>query len=103
MFLGLKFLKGAFEAKEKIECCCISLSCILFLAVATSIDALGAGVTFKLLNVNAFLPSVLIGIVTFVFSFCGFLLASLLKKFSSSFIEILGALLLIYLAIKAIL
>ncbi len=101
--LGLKFLTSAFEKKEKNKIVCISISCVFLLAIATSIDALGAGVSFKLLNVKAFLPSCLIGVITFFLSFVGFWVATIFKKLPTKPIEITGALLLIYLAINAIL
>lgn len=104
IFLGLKFLKEAFEKKEeKVEVVCISFWCLFCLAIATSIDALGAGVSFRLLNINWFFPSVVIGIVTFVLSAVGFFIANIFKKLPSRPVEVFGAALLIYLAIKAIL
>ena len=103
MFLGLKFLKSAFEKKEEVKIICITFSCLLCLAIATSIDALGAGVSIKLLNVNPFYPAGMIGIVTFLLSLLGFFIANIFKKLPSRPVEITGALLLIYLAIKAIL
>ena len=103
MFLGLKFLKSAFEKKEEVKIICISLSCLLCLAVATSIDALGAGVSIKLLNVSPFYPSGLIGVITFILSISGFYIANVFKKLPSRPVEVFGALLLIYLALKAIL
>ena len=71
--LGIKFLKEAFEKKKDgSEIQCIGFFCILCLAVATSIDALGAGVSLKLTQTNLFLSVVQIGIITFVLSIFGF-------------------------------
>lgn len=103
LFLGAKFLKSAFEKKEEVKIVCISFCCLMFLAIATSIDAMGAGISLKLLGLNPFYPSIIIAIVTFVLSFCGFLVASIFKNLPSRPVEIFGAVLLIYLAIKAIL
>ena len=103
LILGCKFLKSAFEEKNEAKECCINFSCLIFLSIATSIDALGAGVSIKLLNINTLLPALLIGVITFVLSFFGFWIASCFRKIPSKLIEILGALLLIYLAFKAIL
>lgn len=102
--LGIKFLKEAFEKKkEEPEIQCIGFFCILCLAIATSIDALGAGVSLKLTETNLFLSVVQIGVITFVLSLFGFWFTKLFDKMPSKLIEIIGAVLLIYLAIKAIL
>ena len=100
--LGCKFLKEALEKKEQVKICCIGFMCILGLAVATSIDAFGAGVSIRLLNENIFLPAFMIGLITFGLSVLGFTVANSLKKFPSKYIEIGGALLLFYLAIKSL-
>jgi len=102
LFLGLKFLKEAFEEKEEISNCCISFCCLMCLAVATSIDAFGAGVSIKCLNTPVLIPSVIIGAVTFALSITGFFTADFLRKFPSKYINITGAVLLIYLAIKSL-
>ena len=44
------------------------------LSLATSIDALVVGVSFAFLDINIWHSAVLIGLVTFVFSFLGGLL-----------------------------
>ena len=102
--LGLKFLKETFEKKkEETKIQCIGVLCILGLAIATSIDALGAGVSLKLTNTNILFSTIQIGFITFVLSMFGFWFTSLFDKMPSKIIEIMGAVLLIYLAIKAIL
>ena len=103
LVLGLKFLKEAFEKKEEHQICCIGLLCILGLAVATSIDAFGAGVSIRLLNVDIILPAISIGVITFVLAFLGFNIAISLNKLPSKYVEISGAILLFYLAIKSLL
>ncbi len=102
--LGCKFLKEAFDKKkEGSEIQCIGLLCILCLAIATSIDALGAGVSLKLTKTNLVFSVMQIGIITFILSMFGFWFTKLFDKMPSKTIEITGAVLLIYLAIKAIL
>lgn len=102
MFLAFKFIKSAFLEKEQVNISCISLSCILVLAVATSIDALGAGISLRFVNVSILIPSMIIGIITGVNSFFGFWSGVVFKKFPSKIVEIIGAILLIYLAVKAV-
>ena len=93
----------AFSKKEENKIQCIGFFCILSLAIATSIDALGAGVSLKLTETDLNFACVQIGFITFILSFLGFWITKLFEKMPSKPIEILGALLLIYLAIKAIL
>ena len=102
MFLALKFLKEAFFEKDEKKTDCISILCVLTLAVATSIDALGAGISIALLDVNVIKASIIIGIITFILSFLGFHLGNLFCKIEKKYIETTGALLLIYLAVKSV-
>ncbi len=103
VFLGLKFLKEAFFKGEKeSKCECISALCIISLAFATSIDAFSAGVSIRFINIDIWLPCIMIGIITFILSFFGFFAAGIFCRFPSKYINISGAVLLIYLAIKAI-
>ncbi len=101
-FLAIKFLKEAFENKEEQKICCIGILCLLGLAVATSIDAFGAGVSIRLLKADIVFPSVSIGIITFLLSFCGFNIANLLNKLPAKYVEIAGSILLFYLAVKSL-
>ncbi len=103
IILGFKFLKSAFsKEKEKNKINCISFSCLIMLAVLTSIDAFGAGVSLKLLDTPIIRASLEIGVITFILSFLGFWFSQIFKKFSSKTVEIVGAVLLIYLAVKAV-
>lgn len=102
ILLAIKFLQSAFS-KEEVKINCISILCILWLAIATSIDAMGAGISLRFINVSIIMPAILIGIVTLFNSFIGFWIAVYAsKKFNSRYIEITGAILLLYLAFKSI-
>jgi len=103
LVLGLKFLKSAFEEKEENKIYCLSLFCVFSLAIATSIDALGAGISLKFLSVEPLFPSIVIGFITFVLSLIGFWITNIFKTIPSKPIEIVGSVLLIYLSIKSIL
>ena len=101
LILGIKFIKEAFEEKEE-KVCCLGLTCLLGFAVATSIDALGAGVSLGLAHVNVWFPAVLIGIITFLNSLIGFWCGYLFKNFPTKYLEISGGLILIALAVNSI-
>lgn len=78
-FILLVFIGGkmVFEALKKDDCCGVpkeesfSFKELVMLSVATSIDALAAGVTFAFLNVNILGAVTLIGVVTFLLSAAG--------------------------------
>lgn len=74
-FIGGKMLWEAFHEEDE-GCDCedtgaIDLREFLILAVATSIDALAAGISFAALNVDIVASVSLIGIITFALSFAG--------------------------------
>lgn len=73
---------------------------LLFLALATSIDALGTGLSFAFLKQDILFPLMLIGVFVFVFSFIGVFLGHLLNKFLERKAEFLGGLLLFVFGIK---
>ena len=100
MVLGLKFIKEAFENKEEKADYCITFWCLMCLSVATSIDALAAGVSIRLTGTGIFFPALLIGLIIVLLFLCGFWSANIFKKMPSRPIEILGGALLIFLAIK---
>lgn len=101
VLLGAKFIKDAFkeEKEEKIDCY-MCFKYILLVAVATSIDALGAGVTIAFTKTQIWFPAIVIGVVTFINSMLGFWSGHLFKKFPTKYLEISGGLILIGLAFK---
>ena len=103
MFLAYKFLKDSFSKEEKISISCVTVGCLFGLAIATSIDALGAGVSLRFSGVNIWFTAAVITSVTAVMSFIGFWTANLFKKLPSKYMEITGAILFVYLAIKSVL
>ncbi len=101
--LGVKFITEAFQAKKESEVCCIGFKCLLTLGIATSIDALAAGVSINLSNTPILLPVLIIGIASFVMSILGFTIGGCFKKLPSKYLEITGGLILCTLGIKAVL
>lgn len=101
ILLGAKFIKDAFKAEkeEKIDCY-MCFKYILLVAVATSIDALGAGVSIAFTKTQIWFPAIIIGVVTFINSLLGFWSGHLFKKFPTKYLEISGGLILIALAFK---
>lgn len=82
--IGAKMLKESFEAKEDNDCPQkITLLCILFLAVATSIDALTIGISFSFIGRAILIPSLIIGLVCFFCTFVALYLGTMLSSKSS--------------------
>lgn len=78
-----------------------SLSMLLFLSLATSIDALAIGISFAFIeNINIFLATSIIGITTFFVSFLGVILGGKFKIFSGNKANIFAGFTLIVIAIK---
>lgn len=73
---------------------------MLFLAVATSLDALATGVTFSLLKSRIIICSLIIGIICFIISFIGFYIGSRFGIKFKKYALLLGSLILYFLAFK---
>lgn len=105
VLLGAKFIKDAYDTKEEKEQirCYFCFSYILLVSIATSIDALGAGVSIAFSGTKILFPAIVIGCVTFLNSLFGFWSGYLFKKFPTKNLEISGGLILIILAFKVLL
>lgn len=73
---------------------------VFILSIATSIDALAVGASFAVLQYAILIPSLIIGIVAFLFSFIGVMLGTRLAPFLGTKIEVLGGLILIAIGLK---
>lgn len=103
VLLGAKFIKDSFkeEKEEKIDCY-MCFKYILLVSIATSIDALGAGVSIAFTKTNIWFPAIIIGVITFINSLLGFWGGYLFKKFPTKNLEITGGVILILLAFKVL-
>jgi len=101
VLLGLKFIKDAFNVeKEEKNNCYLCFKYIFLVSIATSIDALGAGVSIAFTKTQIWIPAIIIGVVTFINSLLGFWSGYLFKKFPTKYLEISGGIILILLAFK---
>lgn len=74
---------------------------ILFiLAIATSIDALGVGLSYALLDKSILKVSIIIGIIAFIFSYAGIYLGKYLKHILKNKAELAGGIILIGIGFK---
>lgn len=101
ILLGLKIIKDAYKPKEEDEInCYMCFSYIFLVSIATSIDALGAGVSIAFTGTKIFYPAVIIGIVTFINSLLGFWSGHLFKNFPTKNLEIASGIILVLLGFK---
>jgi putative Mn2+ efflux pump MntP len=104
LFIGGKLIFESLKNKDSKEKSSIDFNNILIiigLGIATSIDALVVGISLPLMNLNIWLSSIIILVVTFIFSYLGLFfgdfMKSKLKRFS---IEVIGGIFLITIGVK---
>lgn len=78
----------------------LKFSEMFLLSIATSIDALVIGISFSFLKSNILFSSIVIGIITFIMCFIGFMLGHSFNKKAHQYSNIIGGLTLIIIGIK---
>ncbi len=78
----------------------LTLFLALTLAIATSIDALMVGLSFAFLEISILVPVIVIGLVTLVLCFLGFMFGSSLGRFFGGKIRIVGGTMLILIGLR---
>lgn len=108
-FLGIKMIKEAFESRnetcpcqEKQEDSSLGFKVMFVFAIATSIDALAAGLTLSAVNANIYIAILLIGVITFAFSFIGSIIGAKLGTKYQFKAELAGGIILILLGLKVL-
>ena len=103
-YIGWKMIYEAVKSgkceKAAKECVGPDISQLFILSVATSIDALAVGITFAFLNISIVCPVIIIGLITFTFSFIGFFAGNRLGLLFGNKIEIFGGCILIGIGLK---
>ncbi len=100
-FIGVRMWKESLdEESEPLDL--TSLKLMLTLALATSIDAFAAGISITALGYPILLPSIIVGVITFVLSFLGVLLGCWLTHYAHlrKYLDRMGALILIGIGVK---
>ena len=101
--IGGKMIYESFcEGVEK-EIAVVTQRVMLMLAIATSIDAMAAGFSLALLEVNALLACVIIAITTFAFSWFGVYVGFRSGTWLESRAELFGGVVLILIGFKLLL
>ena len=103
-FVGLHMIREAFKEDNEISVQKDPTRgmVLIILSVATSIDALTVGFSFSLLKVSIWIPAVIIGIVSILFSIIGLKIGKGLGELSSvsKYAEIAGGIVLILIGVK---
>lgn len=98
--IGCRMIYESFKTKEKEKTSSYGLKIMLLLSIATSIDALAAGLSFAFLETAIMMPVIAIGTVTFILSFFGVLIGSKAGHFFERRLEAFGGVILIAIGIK---
>lgn len=107
-FIGGKMIVEAFE-KEKEDCCPdkFSIGELFILAIATSIDAIAAGITFAsddlAPTVGVPVAVIIIGVITFVLSFVGVVIGNKFGVKYKKYAELAGGIILCLMGLKILL
>ena len=99
--IGLKMIIEA--VIEKDDCKTIDISKgrhLILICLATSIDALAAGLSLGLLKMSLLMAAAIIGLITFLFSFAGIYLGKIAGYILGKWAEILGGIIIIGIAVK---
>ena len=101
--IGGKMIYESFAEGIEQDISKVTHRVMLTLAIATSIDAMAAGFTLTLLEVNAFIACFIIGVTTFVFSLIGVYIGNRTGTWLENKAEFLGGVVLILIGLKVLL
>lgn len=100
--IGLKMLKESREETEEEVASLIRLQDYLLLSIATSIDALAAGISLGSLKINALLATVIVGLFSLGLGLIGGFFGKQLGEHFGKQAELFGGLVLIALGLKSL-
>jgi manganese efflux pump family protein len=100
--IGAKMIVESFAYGIEKDIKQISHRLLLTLALATSVDAMAAGFTLPLLDVQPLIACTIIGLITFVFSYVGVLIGAKSGAWLESKAELLGGVVLILIGVRVL-
>ena len=100
LLIGIKMIYESFSESIEEDITQVTHRVMLILAIATSIDAMAAGFSLTILDVNPFIACLMIGSITFFFSWLGVLIGSKSGTWLESKAEFLGGVTLILIGVK---
>ena len=102
MLIGAKMIYESFSEGIEEDISKITHRVMLILAIATSIDAMAAGFTLTLIDINPFVACIIIGLTTFGFSWMGVFVGFRSGTWLESKAELLGGIILILIGFKVL-
>ena len=106
-FIGGKMIYEAFKSDDDDDCGCFDIKELLLMAIATSIDAMAAGIAFAIDGIdtlgNILFAVLIIGITTFVLSAIGVLIGHKFGAVYKTKAELAGGIILILMGAKILL
>lgn len=100
VLIGAKMIYEGVQEGVEEDISAVTNKMMLILAIATSIDAMAAGFSLTLLDVNPYIACIVIGVTTFTFSWAGVLIGRNSGTWLESKAEFFGGTVLILMGIK---
>jgi putative Mn2+ efflux pump MntP len=100
VLIGAKMIYEGFQEGIEEDIIGITNKTMLLLSIATSIDAMAAGFSLTLLDINAYLACLVIGMTTCIFSWLGVRIGNNSGTWLESKSEIFGGVVLILIGVK---
>ncbi|VVB50841.1 manganese efflux pump MntP [uncultured archaeon] len=100
LYVGQKMMRESLTKEERKSSESLSLSVMLLLSVATSIDAFAVGLSLSFLRTPIMYPAILIGAVTFTVSTAGFIIGRKTGHLIDKKTELAGGIILILIGLK---
>ena len=97
--IGANMVRESFSDAEKLDDD-FAFRTMLLLAIATSIDALAVGVSFAMIEMSIWMPVVVIGMVSYLFSMAGSAVGYRFGKLKWLNARLVGGLMLIAIGVK---
>ena len=98
--IGGNMIKESFDNESKTANDKIDFKTMLFLAIATSIDALAVGITLAVLQINITFAVSIIGMITFIISILGVKIGNKFGNIFQNKTKLLGGIILILIGLK---
>ena len=100
--IGINMIKESL-GKENNYNDSIDVSTMIVLSIATSIDAFAVGLTYAFLGSEILIPSLIIGVVAFLFGICGVFIGRKIGNYFGNKFQIVGGIILIIIGVKILL
>ena len=102
-YIGVNMIREAFSCDDEEQNSCFSMGVMLTMAIATSIDALAAGISLAMDEANIWLAILLIGVITFITSAVGVKIGNVFGSKYSFAAQLGGGVVLVLMGVKILL